>query len=56
MGNFVTDSILFSGADGTGTIENPAQDTIMYTVNNFNESKFVMKDEDVADYIDLLVI
>ena len=56
MGNFVTDSILFSGVDGTGTIENPAQDTIMYTVNNFNESKFVMKDEDVADYIDLLVI
>lgn len=30
----ITEETMYKGTDGTGTIENPAQDTIMYVINN----------------------
>jgi hypothetical protein len=39
---------MYKGPQGTGTIENPAEDTIIYIVNNANRSTFLAKDNCVA--------
>lgn len=44
MGGYITAATLYEGEDGTGTIENPAPDTIMAVVNSYNRDIFLAKD------------
>lgn len=44
----ITARTLYAGEDNTGTIEDPAEDTIMYVVNNYNRTIFLAKDNTTA--------
>lgn len=44
LGGYITAATLYEGEDGTGTIENPAPDTIMAVVNSYNRDIFLAKD------------
>lgn len=46
MDGFINENTMYKGADGTGTIENPAEDTILYIVNDQNYRKFIAFDND----------
>lgn len=45
--NYINAETLYAGENNTGTIENPAQDTILYIVNNKIHREFLAKDNTV---------
>ncbi|MGN0992958.1 MAG: hypothetical protein ACI4PE_03465 [Bacilli bacterium] len=47
LGECITINTLYAGEDGTGTIENPASNTILAIVNSKNRENFLAKDNEI---------
>lgn len=46
LSGYINVKTLYAGKNNSGTIENPAEDTILYIVNNENYRKFLAKDNE----------